>query len=108
MRRFLSPGFMCFTILAGLPATTHQSGTSFVTTAPAPTTTLLPTVTPPACRMNDFELRSCQMELGQAYSRSFQSLSNMETVRRMLLQEHSSDTHLFVRLPVQKGMDMLE
>ena len=31
---------------AGLPPTSHPSGTSFVTTAPAPTKALSPTVTP--------------------------------------------------------------
>ena len=33
-------------ILAGTPATTQLSGTSFVTTAPAAITELFPTVTP--------------------------------------------------------------
>lgn len=35
-----------FNILAGLPPTTAQSGTSFVTTEPAPTTTPSPMVMP--------------------------------------------------------------
>ena len=35
-----------FIIFAGTPPTTQLSGTSFVTTAPAATTTLLPIVTP--------------------------------------------------------------
>lgn len=39
-------GFLYLIILAGIPATTALSGTSFVTTALAATTTLLPTVTP--------------------------------------------------------------
>ncbi len=43
----VSPGCICLITLAGFPATTVHDGTSFVTTAPAPTTAQSPTVTPP-------------------------------------------------------------
>ena len=44
----LSPGCICLMTRAGLPPTTVQAGTSFVTTAPAPMTAQSPTATPPA------------------------------------------------------------
>src|SRR5687768_1155515 len=44
---FLSSySFLVYLILAGLPITTVSDGTSFVTTAPIPTTAFFPIVTP--------------------------------------------------------------
>lgn len=42
---FLLPQSVLLTILAGFPATTEKSGTSFVTTLPAPTMAPFPIVT---------------------------------------------------------------